>query len=271
MGDPEFHKLTVLSVERRTPNLTRVELHGASLSQFPAGCEGGYVKLLLPPDSAPRPSAAFDPDRAVRRTITIRTFESERQRLTLEFARHGGGGPAARWVERARKGSIVRVAGPGRVKSLDPSSDWFLLAGDMTALPAIAVQLECLPSSATGRALIEVNSEADLQMLSHPPGVLVHWLVRGDNEVSGGRLVDRLERLPWQPGVVGVWVACEFSAMRAIRDHLRNVRGVRREQMYISSYWKRGAADEEHKRCKAEDAEQQDVAVPQASGLAAAE
>ena len=37
------------------------------------------------------------------------------------------------------------VSGPGPKKLVDMNADWFLIAGDMSALPAISVNLEKLP------------------------------------------------------------------------------------------------------------------------------
>ena len=51
---------------------------------------------------------------------------------------------------RAQPGDSITLAGPGGKKLLDFSADWLVLVGDMTALPAISVNLEQLPANATG-------------------------------------------------------------------------------------------------------------------------
>ena len=43
--------------------------------------------------------------------------------------------------------------------------------------------------------------------------------------------------------------------MRAIRSYLRHDRGVEREAMYASSYWKIGESDEGNKAAKRDDEE----------------
>ena len=56
--------------------------------------------------------------------------------------------------------------------------------------------------------------------------------------------------------VPAVWAACEFSEMRALRKLFNQDMGIAREQVYISSYWKRGRSEEQHKVDKRQDQEQ---------------
>ncbi len=50
------------------------------------------------------------------------------------------------------------------VKSV-PQADWYLFAGDHTALPAISAMLEQLPATAKGLAFIEVPDAGKSQRL----------------------------------------------------------------------------------------------------------
>jgi NADPH-dependent ferric siderophore reductase len=43
--------------------------------------------------------------------------------------------------------------------------------------------------------------------------------------------------------------------MRALRQYFRNEKEVDRENIYISSYWKKGVSEDGHKVIKREDAE----------------
>jgi NADPH-dependent ferric siderophore reductase len=45
--------------------------------------------------------------------------------------------------------------------------------------------------------------------------------------------------------------------MRALRQYFRNEKQVKRENIYISSYWKLGVSEDGHKTIKQQDAEEQ--------------
>ncbi|MEM9454526.1 MAG: siderophore-interacting protein [Myxococcota bacterium] len=250
MSRADYRELTVVSMRAWTPNMVEVVVGGDELSGFPTDAESGYVKLLLPREGAD--DTPFDLRRAVKRSYTVRAFDPAKNELTLLFAKHDPCGPATRWMKGAQVGDLVRITGPGYVKGLEPTADWFLLAGDLTALPAIAVLLERLPADANGHVLLEVPGDADAVALRRPAGMEIHWLASRDNGRSP--LPDAVQALDWPAGRVGVWVACEYTAMKSLREYLVSVRGVTRQQMYISSYWKRGNSDEEHKVFKKAEA-----------------
>ncbi len=64
-------------------------------------------------------------------------------RLDLEFVLHGHG-PASQWATQAQPGDQVAVSQPRRTYALPPDSRWLLLAGDESALPAMATLLEAI-------------------------------------------------------------------------------------------------------------------------------
>lgn len=239
MAKRPSYSVTVQSKRLVTTNVVEVVLHGPALSEFPDDFEGGYVKLVLPVE---RPNGETA---VARRSYSVRTFNRETLSLALEFAEHDANGPAIDWLREAQVGTVVEIVGPGPVKRLDVTRDWFLIAGDLTALPAIAVNLERLPDDAVGACLIQIPHADDERPLKAPSGVEIDWIV-GDGSV----LPEGLRAVRWQDGAVSAWVACEFSDMRQIRTYLCDERGLTNDDMYISSYWKRGSTDEEHKAAK---------------------
>ena len=84
--------------------------------------------------------------------------------------------------------------------------------------------------------------------LKKPDGVTVIW----EHEQP---LPFRLTQLTWLEGIPAIWVACEFSDMRAIRAWLRDEKAVAHENIYISSYWKKGRSEDQHKIEKRLDSE----------------
>lgn len=230
-----------------TPNMLRVTLAGPGLETFPAGQEGGYVKLML--------GAGEEGAKPVVRTYTVRNQRADG--LDVDFALHGvsegTAGPATDWAQTVQLGEAILIGGPGPAKPLPPGMPRYLLIGDMTALPAISVNLEALDKGARGYAVIEIQNDADRQEIDHPEGVELIWLVNPHPGEAPGLLADRVRSLPWSDGIY-VWAACEFGSMRALRSYLREERGLGPAQLYISSYWKLGNTEEMHKVTKRDDA-----------------
>lgn len=157
----------------------------------------------------------------------------------------------------ARPGDRILIGGPGPKKLLNPEADWFLLAGDMTALPAISVNLSLLPDDARGYAVLEVMTSDDIQPLTCPPGIELIWVVNPQPGADHHPLLEQVEQLAWHEGQPAVWAACEFSSMRALRRYFKQQRQLPKSHLYISSYWKMGSSETQHKIIKREDEEQE--------------
>lgn len=245
---PEPRTLEVLRSDRLTPSMHRLSIGGPGLTGFPEGQAGGYIKLMLPGEG----------ERPMVRTYTIRRQTPDA--LVVDFALHGGdaAGPATRFALSARPGNTVLVGGPGPAKPLAPERDFYLMAGDMTALPAIAVNLEALDRAAKGYVAIEIQSEGDRQPIDAPPGLTVEWIVNPRPGLAPDLLANALRAVERpQKGSIAAWAACEFSSMRALRGFFRENLCLGRDDLYISSYWKHGLEETSHKVLKREDAEAQ--------------
>src|SRR5581483_12019648 len=79
------------------------------------------------------------------RTLTVRHVDVQKRRITLDIVVHGEHGIAGQWASTAQRGQPIYLMGPGGAYTPDPAADWHLLAGDESALPAIAAALEALP------------------------------------------------------------------------------------------------------------------------------
>ena len=237
------YDLTVVSNQSITPHMRRVLLCGDSLENFPADQESGYVKVLFPQQEGPTRVRSF----------TIRSFDVSKRVLALDFVDHSTNGLASAWANGCQTGDAVSIRGPGERKLADPAADWYLLAGDMSALPALAVNLEQLPADARGYCVIEVASERDRQLLDHPPGVELIWVMSPAGAPPNSALVKTVRGLEWLPGTPYPWFAGEFDAMREMRSYFRDERAINRKAMYVSSYWKAGATNEGMKKAKRVD------------------
>ena len=126
----------------------------------------------------------------------------------------------------------------------DPAADWHLLAGDDSALPAIAAALEAMPRDAVGHAVLEVGTEADRLPLEAPDGVEVTWVLRGDAPAGTTSLLpDAVADLPWREGRVHVFAHGERGAVKALR-RVFTERGVPRSDLSLSGYWAYGRAED---------------------------
>lgn len=247
MARPEPRTLEMLSRTQVTRNMVRIALGGPGLDGFPAGSQGGYVKLRL--------SEGEEGQKAVVRTYTIRHQRPDA--LDVDFVIHGldhaEPGPAVSWALNAKAGDPIIVGGPGPAKPLPEGMDRYLVIGDMTALPAISVNLEALPADAKGAAVIEIQHDDDRQDIAVPDGFEMHWIVNPHPGSDSELLLDRLRELGWQDGETYAWVAAEFSTMRALRDYFRTERGLGPDRLYVSSYWKQGENEDNHRVTKRAD------------------
>ena len=249
MARPAPRMMTVLARSELTPSMIRVTLGGEGLVDYPANQQGGYIKLMFPP----APGKA----KPTLRTYTIRA--QREGEIDVDFALHGVdngvSGPATNWAVNANVGETIEVGGPGAAKPLPQGFDFYLVAGDMTAIPAISVNLEALDRSARGLAVIEIQREEDRIAIDAPAGVEIRWLVNPHPGDHPELLVDALRAFGWPEGRVYGWAASEFSAMRLMRAYLREEKGLSPQELYISSYWKLGLDEESHKLVKREDME----------------
>lgn len=243
-------------VKRSEPigsSMIRVVLAGGDLERFAASdCTDSYVKLvfLSPGVDYPRPldmnaiKAELPSEHWPRlRTYTVRDWNQAALELTLDIVVHGDAGLAGPWARAVQPGDEVFVQGPGGDYAPDPEADWHLLVGDESALPAIAVATAALPADAKARVFIEVDGPVDEVPLELPSAATVTWVHRAGRPV-GDLLVDAVSKLDFEAGTVHAFVHGEAGFVKQIRQFLRIERGLAKEQLSISGYWRLGADDE---------------------------
>src|SRR5699024_569704 len=112
------------------------------------------------------------------REYTVRAFRPEDRELDIDFVVHDGG-LASDWVVDVQPGDTAHVAGPPGGYQVPWDYSHYLLAGDETALPAIARWLETAPVDTRGWVYVDVPDQGAKQPVSPPPGVEVNWLTTG--------------------------------------------------------------------------------------------
>ncbi|MCE2027206.1 siderophore-interacting protein [Sessilibacter corallicola] len=255
--------LSLVSKQVFSENLDLFILAGDDLNDFPENQESGYVKLLFPAvgEDAIKPEQMQEKtyfSSLRKRTFTIFKFDAEKKQLHLLGVKHSFNsedqGPANYWIENAQIGDAVFIAGPGDKKIIHQDAQWFFLAGDMTALPALIINLQQLPKNAQGYCVIEVMSEADIVAIEKPENLELVWVINPEPKTPNSLLVDKVKSLNWMDGDVAIWLAGEFEMMRNLRRYFKKEKGVGRGKIYASSYWKINESDEGNKKAKKVDA-----------------
>jgi NADPH-dependent ferric siderophore reductase len=226
--------------------MVRITFTGPELSSFAWTGPAAHIKLIVPAEGEhaapmPEPEGPRSPN---TRTYTPRSFDSTAAQLDIDFMLHDRG-PAGRWAMRAQVGDKLIVLGPAPGYKIDSDADWFVLAGDGTALPAIETILADLPAHTQARVLIEAVDEREIRPLHSAAKIDAQWLVRGaDSQRAGIPLETALQKLiaDLPAGNGRFYVGCESMAMRRIRRLLKE-HGIDRGAMVTRGYWKFGASN----------------------------
>ncbi|MFJ3145108.1 siderophore-interacting protein [Streptomyces halstedii] len=231
--------------------LLRVTLGGEGAEGFEAHAPDEHVKLIFPePDGTlrlPEPNGAmlrWPRPVPTSREYTVRRYDPASGEIDIDIAWHEGG-LASDWAGAARPGAVVHVAGPPGGLIVPPTYDRYLLAGDITALPAVARWLEEMPRTARGWAFVEVADASQEIELWAPEGVEVRWLHRGDLPAGAGDALERAVTAVTVPEGerVYVWVAGEAGQIKPLRRWVRDELRLEKADYDITGYWKRGVAD----------------------------
>ncbi|MCM2477813.1 siderophore-interacting protein [Rhizobium sp. CG5] len=247
-----LYEVTVVSAEDVTPHMRRVKFACADVSPFVR--DDMHVRLLIPPKGRPpvwpgihedgRLAWPKGDDKIVVRIYTIRAVDVERGELWIDFLQHPAPGvatPGADFARDAEPGQTVALIGPGG--SDKPKAARILLVGDESALPAIArIVAEAEPGTDL-QAIIEVENEAEQQLLATRAKLDVRWLHRASYPPGAtAMLADAaIEAIAPLDGDTFIWVAGEKKDVRAIKSVLKT-RQHDRKLKSVAWYWERGVA-----------------------------
>ncbi|MDQ8728110.1 siderophore-interacting protein [Bradyrhizobium sp. LHD-71] len=242
-----FREVQLKASRDLTPHMRRLTFVGDDIARFVSD-DDLHVRMYFPPEGLDKPEWPWpapdgrimwpEPDRRpVTRYYTIRRIDAASREIDVDFVLHDHAGPGSDFALKAKAGAICGMAGPlGR--GIRPAR-WFMLAGDETALPAIARILESLPATASGEVFLEVADQREELPLTAPSGMSIRWLHRGDAPPGSTQLLAEgvhTVRWPEHPDIFA-WVAAEAQAVRGLRKHLRDMRGLTREQHLAVAYW----------------------------------
>lgn len=244
-----LHEVTVVSAKDVTPHMRRVVFACADVNPFIGG--GMHVRLLVPPKGrAPvwpglrddgRIAWPEGEDALLVRVYTIRAVDAERGELWIDFLQHplpGVPTPGADFARDAQPGDRLALLGPGGGDL--PQAGTIFLAGDESALPAIARIAAEVPAGTRMQAIIEVADAAEEQPLPTAGTLDVRWLHRTTYAAGARNVLARttIEALSDVDGDTFVWVACEREDVRLVRAFLKG-REHDRKRIYAAWYWER--------------------------------
>lgn len=241
------------------PRMVRVVLGGDGLDGFTSnGSTDEYINVQFVPDGAPY-EVPFDVaearslgagGRPIPRRFTVRAWDEQTRRLTIDMVVHDDAGAAGSWAQRAQVGDPLQFLGPNGSYRPDPDADWHLLVGDESALPAIARSLEAMPADANVTAVLLVDDAEHQLALDSPAAVDVRWVHRMAERDNPDLLVQTVASLDLPDGVPHGFVHGEAGETRAVRKHLLVDRGLPKNRFSISPYWRRNFTDEAWREVK---------------------
>ena len=273
-------EVEVVAVVRLSPSYLRITFGGPCLAEFHGGGRLGTrdlrVKVIVAPPGRRAPAfrdmddgwyqrwLAMDPAvRGAMLTYTVREARATgaHPQVDIDFVihldEHGRGGPASTWASSAKVGDQITIIGPNARSEKYGGIEWqppveggqrpvqVLLAGDETAVPAIASVLESLPEHYRGQAVLEVPVAEDFQMIRTPADVEITWLAR-DSRPHGQLLSDAVrtsEPTQTDNAAFYAWIAGEAATVRDLRRYLVRERGVDRRRVTFMGYWRLGKAE----------------------------
>jgi NADPH-dependent ferric siderophore reductase len=292
----------VARVVRLCPSFVRITFTGPDLHEFADNGRDQRVKFLLPapcggweyldrqnPDWYTAWRELPEERRNPLRTYTVRTVRQTMNELDVDLVLHGDTGPATRWANGARPGEPLVILGPdARYDGPHGGLGWapphgtsaVLLAGDETAVPAIAAICESLPDDYIGEVLLEVPHREDRWTLKAPAGVNIQWFGRDGLphgtlltpavEAAADRLLGRVaapsqgvpledvdvdREVLWEVPIddagralareaqLYAWLAGEAAVIKGLRRFLVAERGLDRKAVAFMGYWRRGKAE----------------------------
>jgi NADPH-dependent ferric siderophore reductase len=248
--DTRMRLLEVIAVTDITPLMRRIRLKG-DMTGFASAGHADHIKAFFFPDGVQpkvvpigERGAEFAPgERPEMRDYTPRYWNVSEGWIDLDFVLHGDG-PASSWAAQVEIGHKLVIGGPRGSLVIPAAFDWYLLAGDETALPAIGRRIEELPKGSKVVAIIEVDNPAEEQSFDTTTDLSLTYVHRNGQAAGTTSLVlDAIKAASFPVGTAYAYLAGESSMSKSVRDHLTGQRGFNPEYVKAAGYWLLGVAD----------------------------
>lgn len=250
--DTRMRLLDVVSVTDITPLMRRIRLAG-DMDGFASVGHADHIKAFFFPEGVEPKLAPIgdggaefaEGERPQMRDYTPRYWSVDEGWIELDFVLHGDG-PASGWAAQATVGQKLVIGGPRGSLVVPAAYDWYLLAGDETALPALGRRIEELPAASRIIAIIEVDSVAEEQSFETEARLSLTYLYRDGRPAGTTSLIlDAIKAMSFPPGDAYAYIAGESTMSKAVKAHLIETRGFNPEYIKAAGYWLLGVADAE--------------------------
>jgi NADPH-dependent ferric siderophore reductase len=221
------HAIEVVSVKDFTPWYRRIVF---SAPEFVRGLD--VFPTLWLRLWAPNPTGGVS-----QRGYTFVDVRPSDGTFALDFVLHETAGPAGDWARRAEPGEKLEAALTPAKISVPDGTTAMLLAGDATALPAIASWLAHVPDTVAVRVYLEDGHE-DHPALPLDSRAEFTWVTPdGDRGAALAAAITAAEKP--DPGHYA-WAAGERTLVKALRPVFREHLGLDRSRSFTQSYWIEG-------------------------------
>lgn len=250
-----FAPAKVESVHQLTPHMIRITLKSDLVKSFPETCPGGHLKLIVPAPAQSEESffdfMAEGNFKSEMRTYTIRHAQTDAGLIDVDIVTHGDLGRVGPWAQRTQTGDTIFISKCGTPKLIAQGVKRIVAAADMTGFPALAAGLETLDHNVQVDAYVEILSADDQQPVRLAKEVNINWIIKPDPYTLGTDLIDSIRGLEPPDEQTSIFVAGEFSTVGSLRTYFQKDLKVDKSMRYISSYWKIGSDEPNHKIAKA--------------------
>lgn len=247
-------RAAVQQVERPLDGVIRVTFGGPDFADFASTGPADHVRVYFPDDDgvlvAPTPDPSGDgvirpEQRTINRDYTPLNPRStpDGGAIEIDFLEHPEPGPATLWALGAAVGDELVIVGPRGSRGLPTGLDGLVLIVDSTSLPSASRWI-----ADAGSRPISV-----LAVLDRDEDWLIDYLGTDDfaelrviaPDGDGGALLAATMELPIEPDDF-IFAAGEATSLARVRRYLLGARGLPREQLAMSGYWRRGVVAFDH-------------------------
>jgi len=226
---PNTRVTTVSKIIELSSHLRRIIVTGNSLSNFPIGLEGSYVKVVLPQQGDATPKM---------RSYTIRTFNPQTKELALDFVINRHEGPATQWARNAKVGDNIGIAGPGPMKMTNHEHHSYLLIGDITSMNALNGYIPRFKKATDVRAIIVVPTRTDIIAMDYDDSISTTWLIEDETTQTLAKTVSTIAAD--MPKDSHIFIGIEAGEIRTLRPIIQDEMGFDRINISTVGYWKKG-------------------------------
>ncbi|WP_167132111.1 siderophore-interacting protein [Paramicrobacterium chengjingii] len=226
------HPVSVTKVVEVTPRYRRLRFSSpdlvSELEVFPTA----WLRLWVP-----------NPERGEhhlsQRGYTFTGVDVDAGTFDLEFVLHETKGPAGDWARDAVVGDAAEVALTPAKIAIPEGTRELVLAGDVTALPAINSWLTDIDESVQARVFVEDGHDDREQLpIVKRAGDTWEWITPG--QTRGEALADALRANVEQSARQYAWAAGERMLVKHVRHVFKEHLGLLRGQRFSQNYWIEG-------------------------------